>query len=37
MPAAIVSVAGVLAIVFATTKIAEQKIGRLSVIDALRE
>jgi putative ABC transport system permease protein len=35
--AALISVAGVLAIVFATTKIAERKIGRLSVIEALRE
>jgi putative ABC transport system permease protein len=35
--AAVISVAGVLAIVFATTKIAERKIGRLSVIEALRE
>jgi ABC-type antimicrobial peptide transport system permease subunit len=36
-PAAIVSVVGVVAIVLATTKIAEQRIGSLSVIEALRE
>jgi putative ABC transport system permease protein len=35
--AAVISVAGVLAIVFAATKIAERKIGKLSVIEALRE
>jgi putative ABC transport system permease protein len=35
--AAVISVAGVLTIVFATTKIAERKIGKLSVIEALRE
>jgi ABC-type antimicrobial peptide transport system permease subunit len=35
--AALISVAGVLAIVFTATKIAERKIDRLSVIEALRE
>jgi putative ABC transport system permease protein len=35
--AVLVSVVGVLAIVFATTRIAERKIGKLSVIEALRE
>jgi putative ABC transport system permease protein len=35
--AAIFSVVGVLAIVFATTNIAERKIGKLSVIEALKE
>jgi ABC-type lipoprotein release transport system permease subunit len=32
-----ISVVGVLAIVFAATKIAESRIGRLSVVEALRE
>jgi ABC-type antimicrobial peptide transport system permease subunit len=35
--AALISVVGVLAIVLVTTRIAERKIGRLSVIEALRE
>jgi ABC-type antimicrobial peptide transport system permease subunit len=35
--AALLSVVGVLTIVFTTTRIAEQKIGKLSVIEALKE
>jgi ABC-type antimicrobial peptide transport system permease subunit len=36
-PAVLISVVGVLTIVFVTTRIAERKIGKLSVIEALRE
>jgi ABC-type antimicrobial peptide transport system permease subunit len=36
-PAVLVSVVGVLAIVYTTTKIAERNVSRLSVIEALRE